>query len=342
MTADTLPEGLEHLAREISAADLRRLVEMGLLEVPARSESSPAQPSTPEETRPTPPPATRETPATTAWTDFGELQEIQFALHDEEAEEEAPKRRFRLRDALDYLTIGGLSLALILERTVTYLRKAKSDFDRLPLAVRGAFYLALALLLLALVGVILGMQLPSLLNDHSGPVLVEALAAPYDLEERDAPPSSAEAWQLVPDVLGEFERSTEIMTASNPSSPTNQCLLGLGYDTKIVNPPACARSYGVVGTGMARYLDGRIKVDLAVARFSNEAKAGITMFELLRHVRQYGQAGDFAIGGVREVDYFYSAVRGWVSFTWRRGPWIFSLSSTRYASLETAIAAYPY
>jgi len=381
MTSDSsIPEELEHLANEISPADLKRLLEMGLLEPPTRSparetretkspapahdqaNSAPAVPSgaaaSTQREQPVQRTTSRPAPAkrfmhpvshaakapqeeSSSPVDFEGLQQLRFTLHEDKQAEEA-KSRFRLRDIPTYLTIGGLSLALIIERTAQFLRRAKADFDRLPRVVQGAFYIVTGVLILVAAGSLLGTQWQSLLGGDDGPVLVEALAAPYQLETRAAPPQDAEPWQLIPDPLGEYERSPDVITAENPSSPTNQCLLGLGYDAKIINAPFCTRSYGVIGTASARYLDGRIKVDLAIARFSNDIKAELTMFELLRHARQYGQVGDFALGGVRDADYFFSSVRGWVTLTWRRGPWIFSLSSVKFESLEPAIEAYSY
>lgn len=345
MTEQLSPEELERLSREISRADLQKLAERGLLGATAPSDT---QAKTP---RPEPQSAgnngalLHDRPIETVRTAFGEVQQLRLELDlDEEAEEEeAPKRRFRLRDIPTYITIGGLSLALIAERTYLYLRQAKRDFDRLPVFVRVVYYLAATAVVLLLVGFILGTQVTDLLGGgYNPPTLQESAAAPYGVSARLLPPSDAEPAQLLPETLGEFPRSTETISVNNTSSPTNHCLLGLGYASDVVNPPTCTRSYGMVGTASARYYNGRMKVDVAIARFSNEQKAHGTMVELLIHARRYGRVGDFAVSGLTPSDYFFSNVRGWISFTWSHGPWVFSISTVKMDTLEEAIKAFPY
>ncbi|GAB4418616.1 MAG: hypothetical protein Kow00106_14670 [Anaerolineae bacterium] len=345
MTKQLSQEELERLSREISRADLQKLAERGLLGTAAPT-STPA-----ERSRPASPSAgdngalQQDRPIEVVRTAFGEVQQLRLELDlDEEKEEEqAPRRRFRLRDIPTYLTIGGLSLALIAERTYLYLRRAKRDFDRLPVFVRVVYYLAATAVVLLLVGFILGTQVTHLLGGgYNPPTLQESAAAPYGVGARLLPPSNAQPAQLLPETLGDFPRSTETISVNNTSSPTNHCLLGLGYARDVVNPPTCARSYGMLGTASARYYDGRMKVDVAIARFSNEQQAHGTMVELLIHARRYGRVGDFAVSGLTPNDYFYSNVRGWLSFTWSHGPWIFSISTVKLETLEEAIKAFPY
>ncbi len=345
---ENLPEGLEHLAGEISREDLQRLVEQGLLKPspPAPDGSTPTPRRSRGDELPPPDPALleRDKPAEIAHTRFGELQQLRFDLDlAEEEEEEEPKRRFRLRDIPAYITIGGLSLALIGERTYNYVRRAKRDFDRLPVLVRTLYYLAAALLLLVLVGFIVGTQLTDILDPKPDvPVLQDAVFAPYGVDGRALPLDEYEPWQLLPESLGDFPRSPDVISATNTSSPTNQCLLGLGYASDVLNPPVCTRSYGMVGTASARYLNGRMKVDVAIARFSNPQKVHGTMIELLMHARQYGRLGNFSASSLLETDYFYSNVRGWRSFTWSHGVWIFSISTVKTEVLEQAVEAFPY
>jgi len=345
MTEQLSPEELERLSREISRADLQKLAERGLLGTPASPAAEPKKPqpeSKPAEASSAPQQNRR---IETVHTAFGEIQELRLELdlEEEAEEEEAPKRRFRVRDIPTYLTIGGLSLALIVERSYLYLRRAKRDFDRLPVFVRVVYYLAATAVVLLLAGFILGTQITHLLGGgYNPPTLQESAAAPYGVSQRVLPLSDAQPGQLLPETLGEFPRSDETISANNASSPTNHCLLGLGYARDVVNPPTCTRSYGMLGTASARYYNGRMKVDVAVARFSNEQQAHGTMVELLIHARKYGRVGDFAVSGLTPNDYFYSNVRGWLSFTWSHGPWIFSISTVKMETLEEAIKAFPY
>lgn len=354
MSDDKLPEGLEHLAREISREDLQRLAQQGLLKpsrpAPDGHTPVPRHPPLSPRSDELPPPdlalLERDKPAEVAYTGFGELQQLRFDLDlpaEEEGKEEEPKRRFRLRDIPTYITIGGLSLALVVERTYNQARRAKHDFDRLPVLVRALYYLAAALLSLALVGFVVGTQLTDLLDPKPDvPVLQEAIIAPYGVDGRALPPADYEPWQLLPETLGDFPRSPDVISATNTSSPTNQCLLGLGYASDVLDPPTCTRSYGMVGTASARYLSGRMKVDVAIARFSNPQKAHGTMIELLTHARKYGRLGNFSVAGITETDYFFSNVRGWRSFTWSHGLWVFSISTVKMEVLDQAVEAFPY
>ena len=346
MSDNGLPEGLEHLAREISPEDLKRLLEKGLLTPPKPAPGGASAPQRPP-SRPAPPaPAllAREKPAEIAHSKFGELQQLRFDLEvEEEEEEEEPKRRLRLRDIPGYIAIGGLSLALVGERAYHFVRQSKRDFDRLPRMVRTTYYLAAAMLLLVLLGFIVGTQLTDLLDPKPEvPVLQAALVAPHGVDGRALPANELEPWQLLPETLGDFPRTSEVISPSNVSSPTNQCLLGIGYASDVIEPPVCARSYGMVGTASARYLAGLVKVDVAIARFSNQQKAHGTMIELLMHARQYGRLGNFSLAGTTATDYFYSNVRGWRSFTWSHGIWIFSISTVTTEVLEEAVKAFPY
>ncbi len=358
MSDDKLPEGLEHLAGEISREDLQRLAQQGLLRpsrpapnrppTPDGSTSTLRRPPVPPRSDELPPPdpalLERDKPAEVAYTRFGELQQLRFDLDlPEEEEEEEPKHRFRLRDIPAYITIGSLSLALIAERTYNYVRRAKRDFDRLPVMVRTLYYLAAALLLLILVGFVVGTQLTDILDPKPDvPVLQDAVIAPYGVDGRALPPADYEPWQLLPETLGDFPRSPDVISATNTSSPTNQCLLGLGYASDVLDPPTCTRSYGMVGTASARYLSGRMKVDVAIARFSNPQKVHGTMIELLIHARKYGRLGNFSVASIVETDYFFSNVRGWRSFTWSHGLWVFSISTVKTEVLEQAVEAFPY
>ncbi len=345
MSDNGLPEGLEHLAREISPEDLKRLLEKGLLTppkpAPGGAARAPQRPPAPP-AQPDPALLERNKPAEIAHTRFGELQQLRFDLESEEDEEE-PKRRLRLRDIPSYITIGGLSLALIGEKTYNFTRRTKRDFDRLPRMVRTTYYLAAAMLLLVLLAFIVGTQLTDLLDPKPEvPVLQEALVAPHGVDGRALPANDLEPWQLLPEMLGDLLRTTEVISPGNVSSPTNHCLLGIGYASDVIDPPVCTRTYGMVGTASARYLDGLMKVDVAIARFSNQQKAHGTMIEMLTHARKFGRLGNFSVAGITDTDFFYSNVRGWRSFTWSRGVWIFSISTVQTQVLEEAVKAFPY
>jgi len=165
---------------------------------------------------------------------------------------------------------------------------------------------------------------------------------PHDLNLRPVPSTSAHAQTLMPATLGQFQRTNRPITTDSPSSPTNQCLVGLGYARDVIHPPYCARTYGPTSVAAAKYQSGYQTVDLAIARFPDESQAGRTMEELLAHARAYGRVGNFVVGGIGEVDFFYSSVRGWVSLTWSHGPWVYSISAAKFDNLEAMVEVFPY
>ncbi|MEL7675763.1 MAG: hypothetical protein AAGU78_18645, partial [Chloroflexota bacterium] len=82
--------------------------------------------------------------------------------------------------------------------------------------------------------------------------------------------------------------------------------------------------------------------DVAVVRYPNEDGATDAMYDLLRFARTEGQVGNFAVAGITSVDYFYGAAKGTVSLTWRKGPWVLSMSARRYSQLVAAMDKFPY
>jgi len=277
------------------------------------------------------------------WVQARELEKLR-KLTDVPAEEEEEEKRRRItpRDVWKSIYAGVLGIALYPERAYRATKKAWHDFTQLPGVVRGVMLIAFALVLLTGATYTVGIVVKSYLRAHQGPFLEEALVPPHDLNLRPIPSAHVEAQSLLPATLGQYQRTTLPITTDSPSSPTNQCLLGLGYARDVVNPPYCRRTYGATSLAAAKYRYGYLSADVAIARFPDDSQAGRTMEELLAHARAYGRVGNFVIGGLGEVDFFYSSVRGWVSLTWSHGPWVYSISTMKFDNLEDLVGAFPY
>jgi hypothetical protein len=276
------------------------------------------------------------------WVQTRELEKLQGLTGAPAKEEDGKRFRITPRDVWNSIYATLLAIALYPERAYTGVQKARRDFAQLPGMVRGVMLIAFALVLLTGAAYTAGVVVQARIRAQQGPFLEEALVPPHDLNLRTVPPASSDARALLPATLGQYQRTSLPITTDSPSSPTNQCLLGLGYARDVASPPYCKRTYGPTSVAAAKYQSGYQTVDLAIARFPDESQAGRTMEELLAHARAYGRVGNFVVGGVGEVDFFYSSVRGWVSLTWSHGPWVYSVSATKFTNLEDVVGAFPY
>lgn len=322
MSEQTLPDHLKRLNREISEKDLLRLAELERNGRPY----------------PTVTAAADQVADGTPWVDEIEIDRRRPT----EAAEVAPEDGSKLLSSENLVvagTVGVFTVGMILESYYRQFCRLKRAYQRQSVLMRGLESVALALAILAVIGYGVAREAKAYIEARQGPFLQDALVAPYNLDER--PVSNATQSQaLIPALIGSYLRTDQPITRSYPSSPTNQCLLGLEYDRDIIDPPTCVRRYGALNVAAGHYLNEWKAVDLAVARFPNDLSAEATMFDLLHHARNFGQVGNYAIGTGSSVDYFYSSVRGWFSFTWSQGPWIFSVSGPKLSYIEAVIEHY--
>lgn len=337
MVANLSEDRLDILADQISPADLKRLAEA--------EKSSPTILRAPAPTR-TFEPAPPSTPAVSLdskWTTDDDETGLRAMLLDDTAEEhDRTGRTVRWWDIPGLIQLLVLSLAMMVERVYRRGSEAKARFDALPPLLRGAYLITLSIIIMLGAGYFVGTFAYDYIMSQRGPFLAEALVAPFELAERPVPVEGATAASALPSAIGDYVRTDRAITQLQPSSPTNHCLLGIGYSREETNPPLCRRSYGMLSIAAAQYRYQNRFVDVAIAQFPSEEHAAVTMEELLAHARRWGQVGNFALGGVGGVDYFYSSVRGWMSFTWARGPWVFSISSNRVSTVEEVIPLFPY
>lgn len=210
-------------------------------------------------------------------------------------------------------------------------------FQDMPARVRGVTLIMTAIFMLLLVTLTM-VNLFAKPAKAEGPVLAAALVAPYEIETRPVPPIDVvDAQAILPAAFGEHT-AENIAVPIDATSDLNRCLLSQ------MQPnirPECSILYGPVGVGSGSYVAKTHGVHIVAAYFGSGNSARAAMVDLVRYIRQVGQAGNYALS-VTSVDFLYSYSNGWVSFTWRRGPWVFNISSQFFSGLEQAAEKFPY
>ncbi len=331
MSVNDIPENMRHLAGEISEKDLRRLIEME-----KAGKSIPAAAATF-----TPSPAQTASQDHVAWTEDIELKKLRPVKAEEDEDEATGLQLPSPEDLLVAGEVGVLSVGMVLENSFFQVRGWKRAFNRQPALLRGIELISVALMILMVIGFVAVREVKAYIKSHQGTFLEEALVAPYDLEAQIIPASNSAASSLIPNAIGKYTNNNQAISQTAPSSPTNQCLLAIGYPRDAIGAPNCVRNYGTTGTAYGRYVTKDFRTaDFVVARFASTAQAEGTMYDLLHHAREYGRVGNFSIGATGSVSYFYSSVRGWFSFTWSHGPWIFSVSGPNLQYVEDLVTHY--
>lgn len=257
------------------------------------------------------------------------------------ARERLIQRKTRTGTFSDQLDVVVLIFGVLVAKLYAQVYRVKRWWDRQPALMRGATMITVSLVTLAFVGFFFAGEVRAYLEgDVTGPVLDEALTDPYALDLRPMPSLQSSAESLLPRTLGDFTRTDVEFTADSTSTLMNHCILGIQLPFSYANE--CVRTVGHISAGSARYMGSSTMVDVAVIKFPLDHHAERTMEEVLHYAREIGQVGNFAVANAGSVNYMYSQVRGWVSFTWQRGPWIFSVSATSFQALEDAVAAFGY
>jgi hypothetical protein len=245
-----------------------------------------------------------------------------------------------IRGAIGMLIAG---LAMNFEWLTSRVDRINTRFEQLPARRRGIILIILSLVILAPVGIFFSRQVDEVIVVNSAPMLESALTAPFDIGKRPLPVYSLGAESARPARFGAHTLLSSAVSERVPSSWINHCLLGIPLtDASEQQQSACNRRYGAVSTAFGRYVHDNMRVDIGVAQFVDDAAASATLTDLLRFARKTGQVGNFAIEGAGEIDYFYSSVNRMVSFSWARGPWVFSVSGRLYSDVERAVSQYVY
>ena len=234
---------------------------------------------------------------------------------------------------------------LIAQRVGEYLSVYVRAFQELPGRVRGLIFILCALSMLIIIGSVITSEITAYVDENKGPFLDDALEVPHGITKRGDPNPNTKPSDIRPEKFGDYQLvSSEIPDLAVISLPV-QCLMNAYSITPEGQTPEphCSFSYRIIDRAFGRYSkDGSATTDLVVTRFESAMAAGIVMTEMLAYQRSVGQVGNFSVGGVNSVDYMYSAADGLLSFTWRRGLFVFNLSTRSYSRLEDAIDSFPY
>lgn len=245
-----------------------------------------------------------------------------------------------IRGAIGIFLAG---LAINFRWLTTRVDRINTRFEQLPARTRGITLIVLSLVILTPVGIFFARQMDETLVVNPPPVLEEAFYAPFEIDKRPLPVYSLGADAARPERFGAHTLLSTGISERAPSSWLNHCLLGIPLvDAGEAQQEACHRRYGAVSTSFGRYVYNNMRVDIAIAQFVDDEAARATTTDLLRFARKTGQVGNFAIEGVGEVDYFYSSINRMVSFTWSRGPWVFTISGRLFTDVERAVTQFLY
>lgn len=88
--------------------------------------------------------------------------------------------------------------------------------------------------------------------------------------------------------------------------------------------------------------DEGIEASIVATQFANADEAGSAIQGLFNYSRSIGRVGSYVLMEARSVDYYYSTTRNTFSFTWTNGPWLYTVSSTRFTTLEAFMQTFPY
>ncbi|HEX3049579.1 MAG TPA: hypothetical protein VHP83_02910 [Aggregatilineaceae bacterium] len=252
-------------------------------------------------------------------------------------------------DPASNLEIAVLTAAVVGEYTIDHTVKEGNrvwnKIRNMPPRVRGVTLLMFSVATLLVLVYVLFLFYKEYVHDHTGPFLQEALAAPYEMNERTLPDwAEGQTGTILPEAFGTNRYSTpEIEHYS--MHVLNRCLVGVPVDWG--TQAYCDRSQGAVLVEKARYMDkSNSPVDVIAVRFTDVAAAQTTHLELLRYARKSGQVGNFSVDGTTANDYFYAStysdVARWYSYSWRRDEWVFTISTQDSLKLDEKIKAFPY
>jgi hypothetical protein len=238
------------------------------------------------------------------------------------------------------------------EWTAGYLQAIKGYYDDMHPRVRGLTMVLFSIALLMVVGVVFAYSVLGQFFAPDKPTLADAIIVPYSLDERPTPADNMAVETMLPASFGPFVLSTD-KPAGHTFSLVSQCLMNRNFagpdtvdaDRSLDGMIYCERSFAAVTFTAGRYFDeNNNSVDVVIAKFNSSGEAKRTMIDLVGYARKLGQIGNFAIAGIKPVDYIYAlSLRQWASLTWSKGPFIFSVSSSRnIKTMEQAVDVFPY
>ena len=250
------------------------------------------------------------------------------------------RNRLTLSDITAFFQMVLLTVGVYVLHTYRSTLRTIQWLERHP-RTRGVLMVITSVIILAVVGIVISSEVRADIRAKQGPFLDDAVVAPHDLKDRVIPSYDQSAASLLPATIGDYELTSSAVTPDNPSSLMIHCQIGVRPNYNGVYN--CSLMYGALDRAAGRYLGSRA-LDVAVSQYATEDAAQRSMVDMLHYARAQGEVGNFAVlnsGG--PVDYFYSATRsGWYSLTWAHDRWIFTISTSSFKDLETAVLNFPY
>ncbi len=169
-----------------------------------------------------------------------------------------------------------------------------------------------------------------------GPVLLDALQGPYNLEARPLPALDADLTTLLPGVVGAYTLLTDVQ--ADPGQ-LGTCLQQAGTEGAL-----CEVTYHPVNLTMGQYqaVANAPPVTVVVAQFYDEAQSAQAMAELIQYSRATGRVGNYTLRRVRPVDYYYSTSKGVYTFTWSKGVYVYVVSGASMTDVDAFVKNFPY
>lgn len=221
------------------------------------------------------------------------------------------------------------------------------DFMKLPHKVRWSIIIAIATLVLMFSVFTVVSLLGAYIRDHTGPMLAQALQAPFNLGQRTMPIAAAEDLTIFPASAADFALRADVITFSPARLESGDLIPSLTTHSLFAS---CAQpvegSLGCFPTSplyitSGTYQAGERLVELSAALFEAEPSATSAFASFMALGRQVGQVGNYATG-LGAIDYAYISTNRTYHFMWSHGPWVFTAASTEPTDLEAVMKALPF
>lgn len=235
--------------------------------------------------------------------------------------------------------------------------KVRAAYNRLSYRTRAFIMIGVGVMVLIWTVVLMLQAVTEHVRATTGPFLMDAIKAPYQLETRLIPMLPADQGFLLPISFGEYSASSipfqatpapdqkagapvtpVTLPASALNVPLANCLLSAVDGAA---PTNCTTYTATFSTSVDYMNASGTAVNVAMSFFAGHTDASQVMRKIQQQAATLGSIGNYAIG-VTPVDYFYSSQSGIYSFSWANGPWVNTASSASFDDLEKFLKQFPY
>ncbi|HUN08398.1 MAG TPA: hypothetical protein PLQ56_17460 [Aggregatilineales bacterium] len=221
------------------------------------------------------------------------------------------------------------------------------DFMKLPHKVRWSVIIAIATVVLMFSVFTVVSLLGAYIRDHTGPMLTQALQAPFNLEQRTMPIAAVEDLTIFPATAANFTLGADVVAFSPARLDSGDLLPSLTTHSLFAHcTQPVEEGFGCFPTSplyvtSGTYQAGERFVELSAALFEAEPTATSVFASFMTLGRQVGQVGNYATG-IGAIDYAYISAYRTYHFMWSHGPWVFTAASTEPTDLEAVMKALPF